>query len=154
MRFRQVHLDFHTSEKIRGIGSEYSDENFIGALKAARLDSITLFAKCHHGCFYYPSERFFTHPHLEKPLLDLQVAACKKAGVSSKIYISAGFDEYTANQHPEWLRVRPDGSPQNMLEAKFHFLCFNTPYLDLLWGSLGCGRPWGRKESEMTEQLN
>ena len=42
---RQVHLDFHTSPDIPGIGSNYSKENFQAALKAGNLDSITVFAK-------------------------------------------------------------------------------------------------------------
>ena len=84
-----VHLDFHTSERIENIGAEFCEEEFISALKTAEIDSINIFAKCHHGCFYYYSDKFYTHPHLSKPLLDLQIEAFRKAGVSSKIYISA-----------------------------------------------------------------
>ena len=125
-----VHLDFHTSERIENVGADYCEEEFISALKVSEIDSINIFAKCHHGCFYYHSDKFFTHPHLAKPLLDLQIEACKKAGVSSKIYISAGLDEHSARNHPEWLCVNPNGEPQS--ELKFRRLCFNTPYLDLL----------------------
>ena len=46
---RQTHLDFHTSLDIEGIGSRFSKENFQSALKAGNLESITVFAKCHHG---------------------------------------------------------------------------------------------------------
>ncbi len=129
---RCVHLDFHTFEGIDGIGKDFDKEEFKAALKEAELDSITVFAKCHHGNFYYYSPKFHTHPHLKKPLLDLQVEACKEAGVSAKIYISAGLDEHAAQEHPEWLIVPEGGTPQNMLEPHFHHLCFNTPYLDLL----------------------
>ena len=129
---RCVHLDFHTSEKIRGIGSHFDKQEFVAALKEANLDSITLFAKCHHGNFYYPSEKFFTHPYLTRPLLDEQVEACKEAGVSAKIYISAGLDEHLAMSHPEWLRVRADGTQPNLLKPQWKGLCFNTPYLDVL----------------------
>ncbi len=129
---RCVHLDFHTFEGIDGIGKDFDKEEFKAALKEAELDSITVFAKCHHGNFYYYSDKFHTHPGLVKPLLDLQVEACKEAGVSAKIYISAGLDEYAAQEHPEWLIVPEGGVPQNMLEPHFHHLCFNTPYLDLL----------------------
>jgi len=125
-----VHLDFHTSERIENIGADFCEEEFISALKAAEIDSINIFAKCHHGCFYYYSDKFYTHPHLSKPLLDLQIEACRKAGVSSKIYISAGLDEHSVRTHPEWLLVKPNGEEQSIL--KFRRLCFNTPYLDLL----------------------
>ena len=56
MRFRQVHLDFHTSENIAGIGSKFSKEQFQKALKAGHVDSITVFSKCHHGWAYHPSK--------------------------------------------------------------------------------------------------
>ncbi len=34
MRFRQVHLDFHTSEHIDGIGADFDPETFVSTLKA------------------------------------------------------------------------------------------------------------------------
>ncbi len=131
---RCVHLDFHTSGEIEGIGRDFDHGEFVAALKEAGLDSITVFAKCHHGNLYYPSEKFKSsvHPHLEKPLLDLQVAACKDAGVSAKIYISAGLDDVMAYEHPEWLHVDFDGTAKNLLRPHFKRLCFNSPYLDFL----------------------
>ena len=41
MRFRQVHLDFHTSECIDGIGKDFDKKQFQEALKAGHVDSIT-----------------------------------------------------------------------------------------------------------------
>ena len=55
MNFRQVHLDFHTSEKIPGIGSRFSKKQFQDALKTGHVNSITVFSKCHHGWAYHPS---------------------------------------------------------------------------------------------------
>lgn len=127
---RCVHLDFHTSELIEGIGSEFSREAFEDMLKKTGVDSITLFAKCHHGCFYYKDSKFFVHPHLTCNLLDEQLAACKDAGVSAKIYISAGFDQHVATEHPEWLVCYDDFNPAP--PTMFRRLCFNTPYLELL----------------------
>ncbi|GAE05317.1 hypothetical protein JCM10914_1413 [Paenibacillus sp. JCM 10914] len=49
MRFRQVHLDFHTSEAIKGIGSQFNKRQFQDMLRTGHVDSITVFAKCHHG---------------------------------------------------------------------------------------------------------
>ena len=127
---RCVHLDFHTSELIEGIGADFSRKDFADMLKKTGLDSITVFAKCHHGCFYYRDSKFFVHPHLTCDLLDEQLAACKDAGVSAKIYISAGFDEHVAKEHPEWLFCYDDFKPAG--SNQFRRLCFNTPYLELL----------------------
>ena len=70
MNFRQVHLDFHTSEKIDGIGSCFSKEQFQDALKRGHVNSITVFSKCHHGWAYHPSEANEMHPGLKFDLLD------------------------------------------------------------------------------------
>lgn len=127
---RAVHLDFHTSELIEGVGDDFDAERFTATLKKADVTSVTLFAKCHHGCFYYKDSRFFVHPHMRRNLLDEQIAACESAGAEARIYISAGYDEHIAKQHPEWVQVYKKGETQP--SDGFRRLCFNTDYLDVL----------------------
>ena len=127
---RCVHLDFHTSELVPDVGAKFDKQKFIDILKKAKLNSITLFAKCHHGCFYYKDSKFFVHPNMKGSLLDEQLAACKEAGVSAKIYISAGIDEHISRQHPEWLRREHYGEDQDPKD--YRRLCFNNGYLDIL----------------------
>ena len=47
-----VHLDFHTSPDIEGVGARFSKEKFTKTIKDAKIDSMTVFAKCHHGYTY------------------------------------------------------------------------------------------------------
>ena len=129
--FRQVHLDFHTSELIKDIGADFSKENFKAALIRGHVNSITVFAKCHHGMFYYPTTKSPMHPHLKKNLLKEMIDAAHEIGVRVPVYISAGFDEYNAKNHPEWLRFDKNGS-QGFMNPGYHHLCFNTAYLDIL----------------------
>ena len=129
--FREVHLDFHTSELIKDIGADFSKENFKAALIRGHVNSITVFAKCHHGMFYYPSNKFPTHPYLKRNLLKEMISACHEIGVKVPVYISAGSDEYNARNHLEWLKYGQDGAP-GFLNAGYHELCFNTKYLDTL----------------------
>ena len=49
LRFRQIHLDFHTSEAIGSIRAAFDPEEFAAALQRAHVDSVTCFARCHHG---------------------------------------------------------------------------------------------------------
>lgn len=134
MRFRQVHLDFHTSEKIPGIGSAFSKEQFQKALKAGHVDSITLFSKCHHGWAYHPSKANRIHPNLTFDLLGAQLEACREIGVKAPVYLSAGLDEKEVLAHPEWLNVDPerDTPKQSIIQPHYHLMCYNTPYLDVL----------------------
>src|SRR5687768_9081733 len=66
LRFRQVHLDFHTSGLIKDVAKGFDAEKFAATLKKASVNSVTCFARCHHGYLYYDSkvhpERI--HPHL------------------------------------------------------------------------------------------
>ena len=64
MRFRQVHLYFHTISNIPGIGSALDAKAFGKAFKDAYVDSVTVFSKCHHGVSYHPTEVGKMHPDL------------------------------------------------------------------------------------------
>lgn len=108
--FRQIHLDFHTSPDIPGIGENFDAERFAATLKDAGVASINLFAKCHHGWFYTPVETGKMHPHLQFDLLSQQIEACKEAGIRSNIYFTIGFSEVDADAHPEWQMVDRDGN--------------------------------------------
>jgi len=108
----QTHLDFHTSPDIPGIGSRFSRENFQAALKAGALDSITIFAKCHHGLCYYPTEVGTMHPNLDFDLTGAMIDAAHEIGVRAPIYITAGWSDLDANRHPEWRAVTADGKDQ------------------------------------------
>lgn len=135
MQFRQVHLDFHTSEAIPGIGSSFSKSQFQNMLRLGHVDSITVFSKCHHGWAYHPSEANEIHPHLSFDLLAEMIAAAHEIGVNTPVYLSAGLDEKLARRHPEWLiRDAEDRTRwvKDFMTPGYHEFCFNTPYLDIL----------------------
>lgn len=106
---RCVHLDFHTSPDIPGIGSNFDKKQFQDALKCAHLESITVFAKCHHGLCYYPTKVGTMHPNLDFDLLGEMINAAHEIGVKAPVYITAGWSDLDANEHPEWIDVLPDG---------------------------------------------
>ncbi len=135
LSFRQIHLDFHTSECIDGIGSKFSKEQFQHALRLGHVSSITVFSKCHHGWAYHPSDANEMHPGLSFDLLGAQIEAAHEIGVKTPVYLSAGFDEKAARRHPEWRVVRMDNEGRSVTyptRAGYHELCMNTPYLDYL----------------------
>ena len=135
--FRQVHLDFHTSEAISGIGRAFDPERFAATLEKAGVNSITCFARCHHGWIYYDTERHpeRRHPHLSRNLLKEQIEACHARGIRAPIYTTVQWDHFSAEQHPDWLALDPDGRVQGTApyEAGFYRrLCVNSPYFDFL----------------------
>jgi hypothetical protein len=45
---RQIHLDFHTPPGVT-VGGKFDATDLFDTLEAAKVNSIALFAKCHHG---------------------------------------------------------------------------------------------------------
>lgn len=136
LRFRQIHLDFHTSPDIPEIGARFDKKRWQDTLQAAAVDSITCFAKCHHGWSYHPTKVGKVHPNLGFDLLRAQYDACKEIEINVPIYLSAGVDDLAAYEHPEWRDMSIEGGYAGWntkpLEPGFKMLDFHSPYLDYL----------------------
>ena len=136
MRYRQIHLDFHTSGRIHGIGSRFDAKTFGAAFKSAFVDSVTVFSKCHHGYSYHPTTVGEMHPGLDFDLLRAQIDALHAVGINAPVYSTATWDELAAFNHPEWRTVSPEGGSPRFLTtpngAGWAFLDYSTPYVDYL----------------------
>ena len=135
---RQVHLDFHTSELMPQVGASFDPEVFAQTAADAYVSSMTVFARCHHGWLYYDSLAFpeRVHPQLaRKNLMVEQVRALHARGIKAPVYITVQWDYLSANEHPEWLIRKENGSHEGgaFTEPGFYqSLCVNTGYLDYL----------------------
>ncbi len=130
--FRQVHLDFHTSPIIEDICRDFDARKFVETLKRAHVNSVTVFAKCHHGMSYYNTKVGIKHPHLKIDLLGEIVEECKREDIRVVAYISVGWDNYMGERHPEWLQCDREGRllRPKPYEPGWYTLCLNTPYVD------------------------
>ena len=108
---RQVHLDFHTSPYIPDVGAEFDAREFAATFKRARVNSVTIFAKCHHGMCYYPTATGTPHPALNgRDLLGEMLEALHEEGIRCPIYTTVAWEENVADLHPEWRQMRADGT--------------------------------------------
>ncbi len=132
--FRQIHLDFHTSEHIPGVGADFDPDEFAATLAEARVQSVNLFAKCHHGWLYLDTDLPWRHPNLRTNLLVEQVRALHRRGIRCPVYVSVGWDELQARLHPDWVEQHEDGRPEGAppLEPGWRKLDFASPYLDVV----------------------
>lgn len=131
IRYRQLHLDFHTSPLIENIGEKFDKTMFINNLKAAKVNSINIFAKCHHGLSYYPTKLGRMHPHLKFDLLGEMIQACREADITAPIYFTTGWEEVSA-ERADWLEVNAQGQigdvdPFDNSYYKWRKLCHNKP---------------------------
>jgi len=108
---RQVHLDFHTSPHIPGVGSDFDAREFAATLKRANVNSVTIFAKCHHGYTYYPSKVGTPHPSMAegRDLLGEQIEALHREGIRCPIYLTVGWDELLTQSRHDLRAMFKDG---------------------------------------------
>jgi len=143
---RQVHLDFHTSKYIPDVAKYFDSKAFAKTFARANVESVTVFARCHHGYVYYNSQANpeLVHPNLSnKNLLVQQIDALHAAGLRAPVYTTIQWDVYTASRHPEWLIRNKQGQHEGgpFTEPGFYqSLCVNTGY-------------WGFIQTHVTELL-
>lgn len=141
---RQIHLDFHTPAEAGRIGDQFNAAEFAGTFTDAAVDHVNLFAKCHHGWSYYPTELGQVHPGLDFDLFGQQVEACREAGLIVGAYYTIAWSAEDVRRHPEWAGLDRNGAPQLFhMDAdadpsdprpivSWEFLCPSGPYLDAM----------------------
>lgn len=140
---RHVHLDFHTPALIPDVAIEFDPHAFAETFRDAQVQSVNVFAKCHHGQCYYPTRTGTPHPALRgRDLLGEQIEALHRAGLRAPIYTPIAWEEDAATRYPEWRMLTRDGacaqvgrqaasSPPG--QAPWHFVNFLHPeYQDYL----------------------
>lgn len=107
-RWRKIWQDFHNSQYIPTIGEKFNADEWGDRLLGGNVDAIVVFAKDMHGYFYYPSAYGPVHRGLALDLLGAQVAACRKRNIHVRAYYCTTWDNYLAENHPEWLVFKKD----------------------------------------------
>lgn len=140
---RTVHLDFHTGTSISDVGKDFDPDVFARTFKEAHVDSVTVFAMCHHGHLYYDTKHPARHPGMTAnfDLLEKQIEALHKEGIKAPIYISVQVNEFAANEHPDWVALTPDLQQvkwgNSAYKAGWQILDMSSPYQDYLADILG-----------------
>jgi Hypothetical glycosyl hydrolase 6 len=106
--WRKIHLDFHNSQYVPRIGERFNADEFGDRLQEANVSGVVVFAKDMHGYFYYPTKYGSVHRGLDFDLLGMQVAACRKRKIAVYAYYCTAWDNYLAENHPEWLVMKRD----------------------------------------------
>lgn len=107
---RHIHLDFHTSPFIEGVGADFDPDTFADIMADARVDNVNIFAKCHHGMSYYPTKIGIPHPHMQQTdLLGEMIEALHKRDITCPVYTTIVWEEKVADLYPEWRQQYSNG---------------------------------------------
>lgn len=124
--YRRVHMDFHNPDFLSDIGKNLDPKIYVGTLKKANINSLVVFAKCHHGNSYYPTRAGRRHPALGRDILGEILEECNRQGITPLVYYSVAWDKYVEEKNPDWLQRTKDGG--TISHRIWKFLCLNSPY--------------------------
>jgi hypothetical protein len=140
---RTIHLDFHTSPDIPDVGVGFDADAFARTFSDAHVDSVTVFAKCHHGRLYFDTDRPERHPGLDRglDLMGQQIEALHGASIKAPIYVSVQCDEYAADLHQDWVALTPElvqarHPMSDAYHAGWQTLDMSSPYQEFLAGQI------------------
>ncbi|HRU04884.1 MAG TPA: hypothetical protein P5137_03795 [Candidatus Brocadiia bacterium] len=120
------HFDLHTPGYVR-VNTEPDVLAVARELKAARVEEIITFAKCHFGYAYYPTRVGTPHPGMKGDAFGDLCAACKAEGIRVLAYLSFGIDGQAVEKHPEWAQLHtPERKP--ITPGLFQPVCPFTAY--------------------------
>ena len=81
----KCHPDFHIPEDAI-VGEDFDGFDYARKAKAAGVDSLVFFGKCHYGFSYYPTKVGTVHPGLKKDMLAEFVKGCRHEGLGTTCY--------------------------------------------------------------------
>lgn len=122
------HPDFHTPEDV-DVGQNLDGDELGRKLKESHVHTFYMYAKCHYGHAYYPTEVGYTHPRLRRDMLGEVVRGCHKHGIRVIAYYSMLVDKHAGIEHPDWCNITWQGTTHT---AVYRQVCLNAPYIDEL----------------------
>ena len=122
--FFGLHFDLHPNNTDKALGRDVTEEMIHRLLDRTRPDYVQYDCKGHVGWVGYPSKVSPAAPGIVKDSLALWRKVTARRGVALFVHFSGVWDTLAVTEHPEWARVKPDGTPDERITSTF------GPYVD------------------------
>jgi len=109
--FFGIHYDLHAGAKDTSLGAELTHDHMRQRLQQIGPDWIQCDCKGHPGYTSYPTKVGSPSPGIVNDALRIHADVCKELGIRLGMHYSGVIDQRACELHPEWRRVRADGTP-------------------------------------------
>ena len=125
-----LHPDFHMPADAV-IGEGFDADSYVRSLKDAGVDAVAMFASCHYGHCYYPTEIGIRHPNLRCDMLGEVSRAWSGHGIGLVAYHSVFLATAVVDAHPDWRFEATDNRADAGFDSgRFRRICVNSPFLE------------------------
>ncbi|MBM4092711.1 MAG: hypothetical protein FJ276_25375 [Planctomycetes bacterium] len=107
--FYLLHLDHHTNARME-VGRDADLTETARLLSLSKPDVIQIHAKGNPGWTTYPTNIGYTPPRLANDVMRLWADLAREEGYVFSAYYNIGRDGEIMKRHPEWNRIKPDGT--------------------------------------------
>lgn len=132
--YKRLIIDYHFSEFNPRMLEKANSAEIIETVTNLGVDSLLLYAKDHWGNVYHKSSFSKRHRNVPQDLFGEVLQGVKRHGVKVEAYTTVCWDEDSSRKHPDWVMLDANHAPirinDGKLNAKWTFLCMNSPYLD------------------------
>lgn len=109
--FFGLHYDLHPNAADTELGRETTYEHIRAMLEKVNPDFVQYDCKGHPGYAGYPTEVGSPSPGIVKDALKIWREVTRDMGIPLSIHYSGVWDTRAIELHPEWARIRSDGTP-------------------------------------------
>lgn len=110
--FYLLHLDHHTNARME-VGRDANPAETARLLSLSKPDVIQIHAKGNPGWTTYPTNIGYTPPRLANDVMQVWTDVARDKGYIFSAYYNIGRDGEIMKRHPEWNRIKPDGTPRD-----------------------------------------
>ncbi len=140
--WRRAVIDMHISDWDPRFLSQFDADQYVEALRRARVQSVDLYVQSHTGLFNYPTKVGKQHANLAgRDIVAEVIERCRQHGIAVVLYTSLIFDRWAFDTHPEWRGCDADGNEFGR-NSRYGVVCPNSPYRDYVraWVEEMCQR--------------
>lgn len=121
-----IHYDLHAHRDDTELGKELTAEHLYERLARVQPDWVQCDCKGHAGYTSWPTRVGSTSPGVIVDQLAIYREVTRRLGIKLGMHYSGVWDSRAVELHPEWARVRPDGTRDDRIT------CVLGPYVDEL----------------------
>lgn len=136
--YRRSLVDMHIHHWSDEFLSEFSAEDYLAYLKAAKMQSAMIYLQSHVGLCYYPTKSGIMHKSFigREDEMRRLVDMCHENGIKVVGYYSLIYNTLEEERHPEWRIIDDEEggtSPRQRHVIRYGLCCPNNPdYRDFL----------------------
>ncbi len=123
--YARLLIDNHITEDDPSFMRRFDPEQYVAMVRKAGIEASMVYATCHNGNCYYPTQVGHMHANLGgRDIFGETVTLLRRAGIVPIAYYTSIFHNHSARMHPAWRITQINGGQHS---GRYWWSCPNNP---------------------------